>query len=184
MHNLYVQQRVGFVCLACFVLALSLIWKEKNNSEFSDFCRFVMFRGDFLKQLGQPRINAIRGICPRTHAEYKIIPLVDKNISVNVRSCEVLGESKCNLAASILWAEHCHLQGHSVVTTALFQYVLCCSHGDRCGKNLNGWGGTFTDSRYKIYNSNTLSSAAVGAPVFFAGVRRINHLNLQGKKLK
>lgn len=146
-----------------------------------------MFRGDFVKQLGHPRINVIRRICPRTHAEYKIIPLVDKSISVNVRSCEVLHESKCNLAASILWAEHCHLQGHSVVTTALFQHGLCCSHGDRRANNLNARGGTFTDSRFKSMNQTCCSpllAKAVGTPAFFAGVRRINPLNLEGKMLK
>lgn len=100
-HSLYVQQRLGFVHLfICFVLALSLIWKEKDNLEFIGFCKFVMFRGDFLKQLGHPRINVIKRICSTTHVEYKIIPLADKNILVNVRSYEVLCESATWLLAS------------------------------------------------------------------------------------
>lgn len=120
-RNSYVQQRLGFVSLfICFVLALPLIWKKKDNLEFIGFCRFVMFRGDFLKQLRHPRINVIKRVCSTTHVEYKIIPLVDKNIVVNVRSCEVFCESKCNLAASILWEENCHFQGYSVVITDLF----------------------------------------------------------------
>lgn len=168
-HNTH-SHKAQFVCTAksgiCLfgwsVLALSLIWKENNNNneDFSDFCWLVVFRGDFLKQLGHPRINVIMRICPRTCAEYRIIPLVDKNISVNTRSLEVQHENKYNLSANTLRAEHCHLQGQWVVTTALFQCILCCSHGDRYAKNFNSWDGTFTDFAYQIYDPNILPLAA------------------------